>query len=111
MTSKVNVLGIEYEIFYDVLEESDTRLKQNDAYCDFTTKQIKIAEMAPDDNTYNDLAVYKRRTLRHEIVHAFLFESGLDHNSEWARSETMVDWIAIQVPKMAELFAQLNISD
>lgn len=35
-----------------------------------------------------------------EIVHAFLLESGLDENSEWARNEELVDWIAIQGPKI-----------
>ena len=42
--------------------------------------------------------------LRHEIVHAFLEESGLSTNSDsidaWARNEEIVDWIAIQGPKI-----------
>ncbi len=41
-----------------------------------------------------------RRTARHEIVHAFLAESGLDQNSDWARNEEIVDWIALQGPKI-----------
>lgn len=41
---------------------------------------------------------------RHEIIHAFLFESGLAENSEWAQNEEMVDFFAIQFPKLMEAF-------
>lgn len=40
------------------------------------------------------------KIVRHEIVHAFLKESGLDCNSDWARNEEIVDWIALQGPKI-----------
>ncbi|WP_461218455.1 hypothetical protein [Lapidilactobacillus salsurivasis] len=53
-----------------------------------------------------DLEVYTRKTLRHELIHAFLYESGLDANSEWARNEEIVDWIAIQFPKLQIVFNQ-----
>ena len=38
--------------------------------------------------------------LKYEITHAFLAESGLRGNCDWADNEEMVDWIAIQLPKM-----------
>ena len=42
--------------------------------------------------------------LRHEIVHAFLFESGLAESSfstdAWAKNEEMIDWIAFTGPKI-----------
>ena len=51
--------------------------------------------------------------LRHEIIHAFLFESGLECNSlktyNWAENEEMVDWFAIQSPKIFILYKELNI--
>ena len=48
-------------------------------------------------------------TIRHELVHAFLNESGLQWNSfapdkARAKNEEMVDWFAIQFPKMYEAF-------
>ena len=46
------------------------------------------------------LELQEKKNLRHEIVHAFLFESGLAENSEWAYNEEMVDWIAKQGPKI-----------
>ena len=45
-----------------------------------------------------------RKNKRHEIIHAFLFESGLAENSEWAQNEEMVDFFAIQFPKLMEAF-------
>lgn len=105
---KVNVLGIDYEVMTNVSEDDDPKIVDCDGYCDFTTKQIKIAEMIPDDRTYKDLKVYERRTIRHELIHAFLFESGLDHNT-WGRNEEIVDWIAIQFPKMNKAFEEGNV--
>ena len=59
--------------------------------------------------------IYK--TLRHEIIHAFLNESGLHFNTQvvvdgngWATNEEMVDWIAIQFPKIAIIYDELGIN-
>jgi hypothetical protein len=46
--------------------------------------------------------------MRHELIHAFLFESGLDCCS-WADKEEIVDWIAIQFPKLQNVFEQINV--
>jgi len=50
---------------------------------------------------------YMKEVLRHEIIHAFLNESGLCCNSSrfpgpWSKNEEMVDWFAIQGPKISE---------
>lgn len=51
--------------------------------------------------------------MRHEVIHAFLFESGLAENSNtsdaWAVNEEMVDWLAIQAPKIFSTFKKMNI--
>ena len=51
------------------------------------------------DDAFDVLAV-----LVHELVHAFLYESGLSINSlspsGWASNEEMTDWMAIQGPKL-----------
>ena len=60
---------------------------------DFATKPAK-----------KNLQVQIRKNKRHEIIHAFLFESGLAENSEWAQNEEMVDFFAIQFPKLMEAF-------
>lgn len=53
----------------------------------------------------HDIEAYIKKVLRHEIVHAFLFESGLGENmhclinSGW-HDEQIVDWFAYQGPKI-----------
>ena len=57
--------------------------------------------------------VYFKSSLRHEIIHAFLNESGLKDNFEhvprMGHEETMVDWIANQFPKIADVYEKLGI--
>lgn len=103
---KINVLGTQYTIYVDVTEKDNLVIRDADGVCDFTTKEIFIAPMEQTDRTYQSIENYAKRTLRHEIVHAILFESGLDHNTEWARNEEVVDWIAIQFPKLMKIFKQ-----
>ena len=53
-----------------------------------------------------NLELQEQKNLRHEIIHAFLFESGLAENSEWAQNEEMVDWIAKQGPKLIKAWQE-----
>lgn len=107
---KINILGTDYTIFTNVSEQEKTFMKDNDGVTDFTTKEIFIA-ILDDGNPMNmqNMRVYEDRTIRHEIVHAILFESGLDHNTKWARDEEIVDWIAIQTPKLFNIFEKLEV--
>lgn len=106
---RVNILGQEYTI-HERKETGDEKLKEVDGYCDFSTKEIVIAVLEEDPMNMADLAQYKHQVLRHEIVHAFLFESGLSSSTwkthGWAVNEEMVDWIAIQFPKMLKAFQE-----
>lgn len=93
----INILGTDYAI--NVVPRSDDKLLSDmDGCCDDSTKQITIADVTAEDepDSKRDLEAVKRKILRHEIVHAFLCESGLAENSEWAQNEELVDWIAIQ---------------
>ncbi len=104
---KVNILGTEYTII-ECSDKEDEALNKMDGYCDKTTKQIVITTPAPDCNL-GDWQVYRKQIMRHEIIHAFLFESGLHANFEhrqWGHEETMVDWIAVQFPKMSKVFEE-----
>ena len=58
-----------------------------------------IEVLPPDPMNMRDLD-----KIRHELVHAFAYESGLAENSPWAFNEEMTDWIAIQFPKMLKAF-------
>lgn len=43
--------------------------------------------------------------LRHEIIHAYFFESGL---LDYGTNEQLVDWIVLQFPKMLETFKRIE---
>lgn len=108
--SKVNLLGTQYTIYKDTTELDRTFISGADGITDFTTKEIFIAPLDDGDpNNMQDMEHYEKRTIRHELIHAILFESGLDHNSKWGRDEEIVDWIAIQFPKLLAVFQSINI--
>lgn len=108
----VNVLGTEYTIEV-VPVEVDDYLEGIHGYCDFLTKSIVLRKVNPLDYLGNIDAVnaqYKVN-LRHEIMHAFLYESGLDGASVdgWARNEEMVDYMALQFPKILKACTECGI--
>lgn len=99
---KINVLGTDYTIVL-VTDAVDKRLAYIDGFCDDTTKEIYVDNYeAHQDEPHkkSNLDVQIKKNIRHELVHAFLFESGLAENSPWAQNEELVDWIAIQGPKL-----------
>ena len=104
----VNVLGTEYSIHIRSAAE-DPFLNNCDGYTDKTVRKIVIA--AKDvDNELEDFRSYQQKVLRHEIVHAFLFESGLHEcwSHDGGHDETFVDWIAVQFPKLLTAFKTVD---
>lgn len=103
--SKVNILGTEYKIeTYPYNEDDD-----HDGYIDTSTKTIYITafdEKIPDQK--ENLKEVFNRILRHEIVHAFLYESGLDVSAYWSQNEEMIDWIALQLPKLFKALMEVE---
>ena len=104
---KVNVLGERYEVIESNGAEDIMLADSSDGYCDHTTKQIVIDTFKPSDNSLGDLPAYRKQVIRHELVHAFLFESGLGANS-WGGNEEIVDWIAAMFPKMMKAFDEAD---
>lgn len=108
---KVNILGTEYTVEF---RKDDQKLKENaDGYCDTSIKLIVVDDFEPDEMSKENLDGYKLQVLRHEIIHAFMFESGLDVNSccfegGWAANEEMIDWFAIQSPKIFKAFKDVG---
>lgn len=102
----VSVLGTKYTI-KESNKIADPKLENNDGYCDCSIKTIVIDTFKDSPGSLEDLESYKKQVIRHELVHAFLFESGLDGCS-WAKDEEIVDWIACQFPKLQNAFAQCN---
>ena len=104
----VNILGVEYTI-EKVEKTDDVVLQENDAYVDTSLKKIIIENFHSEIGSKGNLEYYEKQVIRHEIIHAFMFESGLDCNSlttecAWAINEEMIDWFAIQSPKIYKAF-------
>ena len=100
----VNVLGTDY-IIRESDKVNDTTLETCDGYCDTSVKTIVIDIFQPSPGALEDLDSYRKKVMRHELTHAFLHESGLSGNS-WAKDEEVVDWIALQFPKLLKVFEQ-----
>lgn len=107
---KVNVLGTKYTITVKKYDEDEAFSRRSiDGYCDSFTNQIVVCDISTykgwEHEPPETIAAAQKETIRHEIVHAFLSESGLDNSAlnpdvAWAKNEEMVDWIAIQGPKI-----------
>ena len=98
----VNILGENYTIGFST-EKDDPELKNLSGYCLPTRKKIVI------DKDTKDPDVTRKWVIRHEIVHAFLYESGLDKEAPWADAEEqLVDWIALQLPKMVKAMQEAD---
>lgn len=109
---KVNILGTEYTI-YERTVEQDKLLENCDAYCDKTTKEIVISLWDDESCELHDPQWYRKKLIRHECIHAFLFESGVHECGAWktkgAHNEQFVDWIAVQFPKILKVFQELDV--
>lgn len=105
----VNILGTSYTI-EKLTDKQDKCLQDRDGYCDKTSKRI-VVKLPDETNELDNYDVYMNQIIRHEIIHAFLFESGL-HESwthpEHGHDETMVDWYAVQSPKIMKVFQEAN---
>ena len=118
MNKTVNILGTEYTIKTVKISECEyLKEKHFCGCCNGTTKEILIGD-ASEEKYFDKLSpeeqeIVTKETIRHEIIHAFLNESGLQDSSMqycngWAKNEEMVDWIAIQFPKIQKVFVELG---
>ncbi|NBI08238.1 hypothetical protein [Senegalia massiliensis] len=98
---KLNILGQEYEVLL-LTEEEYPKLKHLDAngIAELYNKQLIINKDGTVQNevTFDNLKAFTSKVIRHEIVHAYFHESGL---MDYCNDERLVDWIALQLPKMA----------
>ena len=111
---KIDILGTEYTIVKIKYDEDSVFSKESiDGYCSSQRSEIVYCDMTTHPNTKGgtkeEIRNIEGEILRHEIVHAFLSESGLAESTTiidraWAKNEEMIDWFAIQSPKMFKAF-------
>lgn len=111
---KLNILGSEWKIIY---RNEDPAFEEAKGYANAPAREIvvenpKVATVGGLDFSLKDQYIDMRRVVRHEIVHAFLMESGLDESSNpadaWATNEEMVDWFARQGPKIYKAWKEVD---
>lgn len=104
---KIDVLGTKYNIIID----SELEKYNADGECKRYVKLIRIRpeeSLCYEDATKEEKNRCFKEVLRHEIVHAFFNESGLENYSS---DEQLVDWIATQFPKLHKAFDQAGCLD
>lgn len=112
---KINILGSQWKIVYGS-ENEYPALKEMDGYTDSSTRTIVVSNMhyvEKEPGAKANMSEYIRQVARHEIIHAFLYESGLDESScksdAWAVNEEMVDWFSIQIPKIQRCMQEAGV--
>lgn len=113
---KVYILGTEYTI--EKRTQEDKELAGLGGYCKNITPLIVIGDLSTYEGFDSDDSItienIEKNTLRHEIIHAFLNESGLGDNAfatysiPWSKNEEMVDWFAIQSPKIFKVYEEVG---
>ena len=103
---KISVLGTEY-----LVEPRELKEENIDGFTDTSCKLIVIR--SDNENGMEDFEALQKKQLRHEIIHAFMAESGLQSNwqhiEQFGHDETTVDWFAIQSPKIFKAYSELGI--
>ncbi len=92
MGKKIYVLGTRYDVEF-VAEPDIEMVRYNPncfGYCDCNSHLIKVVKNADDHVTH--------KTLVHEVVHAFFFESGFPNHEE-----RLVEWFETQFDKINEV--------
>lgn len=93
---QINILGESYIVKFENTR-TDKVLKDCDGECRYYPKEIII-----DDEL--ELEEHKNHVIKHEIVHAFLRESGLGKYSE---DELIVDWFAWNIGKIQKVIGEV----
>lgn len=117
MRNNINILGTKYAIIFkddeEVCKDMGVPVGECGGYCNAYNHNIVIARLDKCEDGDIVREALQKESMRHEITHAFLNESGLSANANstecWANNEEMVDWFAIQSPKIYKAFAELDI--
>lgn len=87
----------------------------NDKYwgaTDSTSKTIRIWCQKPEETECDNFDEHIDRTIRHELLHAFLHECGLGHQmhcDDQGHDEQLIDWLACQYPEYKAVCDELGI--
>lgn len=104
MSYQINILGQAYSVFYKSRQE-DKKLETMDGYTDVFAKEIVICDFKSESEeieSTKNVKGYSDQVFRHEVIHAFVYESGVQTLSD-LEEEQLVEWFAIMFPKINEV--------
>lgn len=105
----VNILGTDYTVEEKTVKE-DAKLENSEGYCDPSIKKIVVLRESEGGLLEaGDFEKVKQATIIHETLHAFLFESGINDNALKGVEELVVEWMALQLPKIVKTFKELGV--
>lgn len=99
----MNILGTEYTFEHNTPLLNDMRA---DGICQKYNKRIavrEVADMLEDDDNLEAKKIRYNEVCRHEVIHAFLGEAGLEN---YNNDETLVVFLSANFPKMVKIFAE-----
>lgn len=103
--SSVSVLGQECVVIFDSEPENNPKMEGANGYMEPYSKKIVVQKQRPHPMNVENIEDFEKKVLRHEIVHAFMQESGLRECS-WGDNEEIVDWIALQGLKIYQAWKE-----
>ena len=102
---KTNILGENYTINLNTPREVLTDCDGTCSRYDKLISMVDIDEIFDGGGTEVGRRKRYAEGLRHEIIHAFFEESGLD---EYSENEELVQWLAIQFPKLMKVLEDVD---
>lgn len=110
----IDILGTTWIVEF---KDYDPGFEAGQGFCCECEKRIVIENVKKSDDplaaSIEGQKINQKRVIRHEIVHAYLSECGLDLDSaaadHWATNEEMVDWIARLGPKIHNTWKELGV--
>lgn len=109
------ILGSKYKILFitdDYLDKKGLFAEIN-----YGDKIIFVDENVFNKKNFDNCYLMQLKlSIRHEIIHGFMEESGLNRNvgqcaEHWVQNEDCVQWLAMQSPKIFKLFKELEIDN
>lgn len=101
----INILGTQYEILFQT-EKENPKMEGCDGICEpYSHKIILDLSAEPDKFTVDRIEDYYSKVLRHEVIHAFFFEAGLE---SYSKDELLIEWLAKMLPKINKSMAEVD---
>ena len=102
MKFTIEILGHEWTVLVTT-DDVEPRLKDCTGFTDWTSRKVVVSRIPESDTNLDYPDALMRKVLRHEIIHAYMFESGLGDDwthPEVGHDETMIDWMAYHLHKL-----------